>query len=102
MLTLPQAIHKLSGLPARNLKLRDRGQLKTGHFADIAIFDPARISDHATYADPHQYSTGMVHVLVNGEQVLADGEHTGRLPGQVVRGPGWTGWPSRSRLQQAD
>ena len=56
------------------------------------IFDPKTISDHATFDKPHQYSTGVVHVFVNGVQVLRDGEHTGAKPGQVVRGPGWTGW----------
>lgn len=89
---LEQAIHKLTKLPADNLKLRRRGQLKQGFFADIAVFDPNAVRDHATYADPHRYSTGMVHVFVNGQQVLADGAHTGRLPGRVVRGPGWSGW----------
>ncbi|HSL84502.1 MAG TPA: D-aminoacylase, partial [Thermoanaerobaculia bacterium] len=54
-----------------------------------AVFDAARIADHATYEDPHRYSTGMVHVFVNGEQVVRDGVHTGALPGRVVRGPGW-------------
>ena len=56
------------------------------------IFDAEKIIDHATFEFPHQYATGMHHVFVNGEQVLADGEHTGALPGRVVRGPGWTGW----------
>jgi len=92
VLTLPEAIHKLSKLPASNLKLRERGELAEGYYADVVIFDPASIQDHATYEDPHQYATGMVHVLVNGTPVLEDGEHTGALPGRVVRGPGWTGW----------
>lgn len=92
VLTLPQAIHKLTRLPASNLKLRERGELTAGYYADIVVFDPDTIQDHATYEEPHQYSTGMVHVLVNGTPVLADGEHTGALPGRVVRGPGWTGW----------
>jgi N-acyl-D-amino-acid deacylase len=81
-----------SDAAADNLKLRRRGQLKAGYFADIAVFDPAEVRDHATYADPHRYSTGMVHVFVNGQQVLEHTEHTGKLPGQVVRGPGWVGW----------
>ncbi len=92
LISLSEAVHKMSGLPATNLKLRDRGFIKPGYYADIAIFDPDAVRDHATFADPHQYSTGMVHVFVNGTRVLADGEHTGALPGRVVRGPGWTGW----------
>jgi N-acyl-D-amino-acid deacylase len=79
-------------LPAGNLKLRDRGQLRAGYFADVVVFDPDAIEDHATYEEPHRYATGMVHVFVNGGQVLADGEPTGARPGRVVRGPGWTGW----------
>ena len=62
---------------------------RPGYFADIVVFDPAKIQDHATYEQPHQYATGMVHVFVNGVQVLKDGEHTGAKPGRVVRGPGW-------------
>jgi N-acyl-D-amino-acid deacylase len=92
VLSLEQAVHKLSGLPATNLGLRERGFLREGYFADVAVFDPQTIGDHATFEDPHRYATGMVHVFVNGEQVLRDGEHTGALPGRVVRGPGWTGW----------
>lgn len=91
VITLPDAIRKLTALPAQNLKIRNRGELKAGYFADIAVFDPESIQDHATFTNPHQYATGMVHVFVNGEQVLKDGEHTGALPGRVVRGPGWTG-----------
>jgi N-acyl-D-amino-acid deacylase len=60
-----------------------------GYFADVLVFDPATIQDHATFEDPHQYSTGMVHVFVNGEQVIKDGGHTGAKPGRFVRGPGW-------------
>lgn len=91
LLTLEEAVRKLSGFPAQNLKLRDRGLLRPGYVADAVVFDPARVRDHATPQDPHRYSTGMQHVFVNGVQVLRDGEHTGALPGQVVRGPGWTG-----------
>ena len=77
-------------MPLRvNLKIPLRGWLKPGYFADLAIFDPEKIQDHATFADPQQYASGMVHVFVNGEQVLEDGEHTGALPGQVVHGPGY-------------
>ena len=87
-----EAVYRLSGLPATNLKIRDRGFLREGYYADVVVFDPATIQDHATFEKPHQYSTGVYHVFVNGEQVLKDGEHTGATPGRVVRGPGWTGW----------
>lgn len=89
VIPLEEAIRKLTSLPASNLKIKKRGSLTEGYFADIAIFDPEKIQDHATFAEPHQYSTGMVHVFVNGDQVLKDGEHTGATPGQVVRGPGY-------------
>jgi N-acyl-D-amino-acid deacylase len=79
-------------LPATNQKIRDRGELKQGHYADIVIFDPSKIQDHATFQDPHQYSTGMQYGLVNGIFVLIDGEHPGALPEKVVRGPSWKGW----------
>jgi N-acyl-D-amino-acid deacylase len=92
LMSLQEAIHRLSGLPAQNWKLRDRGCLAPGCHADIVIFDPASIEDHATYAAPMQYATGVSDVFVNGIQVLRDGEHTGATPGQVVRGPGWRGW----------
>ncbi len=88
VIPLETAIHKLSGLPAENLGLKDRGLLKKGFFADVVIFDPATIIDHATYDQPHQYATGVRHVLVNGTPVLADGEHTGAKPGRTVWGPG--------------
>ncbi len=91
VLPLAKAIRKLTGLPAANLKLQDRGELKEGYYADIVVFDPAAVEDRATYDDPHRYAVGMEHVLVNGEAVLREGEHTGALPGRVVRGPGWTG-----------
>ncbi len=92
VITLPDAIRKLTKLPATNLKLRDRGELRENYFADIVIFDPYGIQDNSTFEQPHQYATGMQHVIVNGEVVLRNGEHTGALPGQVVRGPGWRGW----------
>jgi len=91
LLSLEQAVHRASGLPATNLSLQDRGFLREGYFADVLVFDPDTIQDHATFEKPHQYSTGMEKVFVNGELVFDDGEHTGALPGQVVRGPGWTG-----------
>jgi N-acyl-D-amino-acid deacylase len=65
--------------------------IRSGYFADVVVFDPAAIQDHATFEKPHQYSTGMVHVFVNGTQVLKDGDHTGAKPGRFVRGPGWKG-----------
>lgn len=91
VISLEEAIRKLTSLPASNLKIKKRGSLTEGYFADIAIFDPEKVQDHSTFADPHHYSTGMVHVFVNGEQVLKDGEHTGATPGMVVRGPGYKG-----------
>jgi len=89
VITLAEAIRRLTSLPADNLKLDRRGKLKKGYYADIVIFDPETIIDHATFEKPHQYATGMLHVFVNGTQVLKDGEHTGAKPGRVVRGPGW-------------
>lgn len=89
IISVEEAVRKLSSLPASNLKIKKRGSLTEGYFADLAIFNPETIQDHATFAEPHQLSTGMVHVFVNGEQVLKDGEHTGATPGKVVRGPGY-------------
>lgn len=89
VLSLENAIQKLSYLPARNLKLVRRGSLEKGNFADIVLFDPATIKDNAKFEDPHQYATGMVHVFVNGKQVLKDGEHTGSKPGRFIPGPGF-------------
>jgi N-acyl-D-amino-acid deacylase len=91
VLSLEEAIRKLAALPAANLKIDRRGQLKDGFYADVVVFDPATIRDHATFVNPHQYATGMLHVFVNGTQVLKDGEHTGAKPGRFVRGPGWSG-----------
>jgi len=89
IIPMEEAVRRLSSFPAHNLKIKDRGELKPGYFADIAIFNPREIGDKATFEKPQQYATGMVHVFVNGSQVLKDGEHTGAKPGQVVRGPGW-------------
>lgn len=89
VIPLEEAIRRLTSLPASNLNIKKRGSLTSGYYADIAIFDAAKIQDHATFENPHQYSTGMVHVFVNGTQVLKEGEHTGAKPGRVVRGPGW-------------
>jgi N-acyl-D-amino-acid deacylase len=92
VIPLEEAVRKLTSLPAENLKIQERGRLQEGFFADLAVFDPAKVADHATFEKPHQYSTGVRHVWVNGVQVLKDGEHTGAKPGRVVRGPGWKGW----------
>lgn len=89
VISLEEAIYKLSGLPASNLKIKKRGQLAIGNYADIAIFNANAIIDKATFDNPHQFAEGMVHVFVNGEQVLKNGEHTGATPGKVVRGPGY-------------
>jgi N-acyl-D-amino-acid deacylase len=86
---LAEAVRRLTSLPATNLKIADRGALRPGYFADLAIFDPATIADRATFAQPQQYAVGMRHVLVNGVPVLRDGEHTGATPGRFVRGPGY-------------
>lgn len=100
VIPLAEAIHRLTALPADRLNIRHRGRLEPGYFADLAIFDPDSIQDHATYEDPHQYATGMQHVFVNGTQVLRDGTHTGATPGRVVRGPGWTGWDDNAVAAQ--
>jgi N-acyl-D-amino-acid deacylase len=91
--TLQDAIRRLSSQPATNLGIRQRGSLKHGYYADVVVFDPATIADHATYEKPKQLATGVDDVFVNGVQVLRNGKHTGAKPGRVVRGPGWTGWP---------
>lgn len=90
VISLQEAIRKLTSLPAGNLKLKGRGQLKQGYFADIVIFDPAKIQDLSTFENPHQYSTGVQHVWVNGKLVLMNGAHTGATPGYFLRGPGYT------------
>jgi N-acyl-D-amino-acid deacylase len=89
LLSLAEAVRKLSKLPAANLKILKRGTLTTGNYADIIIFDPARVNDKATFDKPHQYAEGMLHVWVNGVQVLNEGNHTGAKPGRFVKGPGW-------------
>jgi N-acyl-D-amino-acid deacylase len=90
VISLEEAVRRLTSFPADILKLDRRGALRPEYFADIVVFDPAAVSDHATFAQPHQYATGVRHVFVNGVQVLKDGEHTGALPGRFVRGPGAT------------
>jgi N-acyl-D-amino-acid deacylase len=91
--TLASAIHRLSWLPATNLGIRGRGALKQGYYADVVVFDPAKIRDNGTFEKPQQLASGVNDVFVNGVQVLKDGKHTGAKPGRFVHGPGWTGWP---------
>lgn len=91
LLTLEEAIRKMTSLPASNLKIKNRGKLQVGYFADIVVFDPATIQDHATFEKPHQYATGVHHVFVNGVAVLLNGEHTNAKPGRAVYGPGRKG-----------
>jgi N-acyl-D-amino-acid deacylase len=89
VIALEEAVRKLTSLPAANLRIAKRGSLKKGYYADIVIFHPDSIQDRATFENPRQYAAGMKYVFVNGMQVLRNGEHTGALPGKVVRGPGW-------------
>jgi len=88
VLPMSDAIHRLSGQPATNLGLDHRGFLKEGMFADVVVFDPATISDRATFEKPHQYAVGVKHVFVNGAQVIKDGDHTGAKPGRALWGAG--------------
>lgn len=92
IITLQEAVRRMTSLPAHNMGIDDRGRLAEGYFADVVVFDPERIADQATFEEPHQYATGVWHVFVNGQQVLKNGRHTGATPGRVVRGPGWDGW----------
>jgi N-acyl-D-amino-acid deacylase len=89
VMSLPEAIRRMTSLPASNLKIKNRGALEVGNFADVVVFDPQQIQDNATFADPHQYADGVEHVFVNGVQVLDNGTHTGAKPGRCIRGPGW-------------
>ena len=93
LVTLQEAVRRLTSMPAAHLGISGRGSLRAGNFADLAIFDPATIADRATFAEPHRYAVGMRHVFVNGGHVLAGGEPTGATPGRVVRGPGWNRCP---------
>jgi len=88
VLTLQEAVRRLTALPAGNLRIKRRGSLKPGYFADVVVFDPATIRDNATFEQPHQYASGVREVFVNGVMVLSKGEHTGAKPGRVVLGPG--------------
>jgi N-acyl-D-aspartate/D-glutamate deacylase len=91
VLTLEDAVRKMTSLTAGRLGLRDRGLVREGFYADLVVFDPARIADRATYTQPHQLAVGVRDVFVNGVGVWRDGRHTGATPGRAVRGPGWTG-----------
>ena len=91
VISLAEGIRKLSSLPAANLKIKKRGQLMPGNFADIVVFDPKMVTDKATFTDPHQYAEGVIHVFVNGKAVLENGQHTGATPGRFVKGPGFIG-----------
>ncbi len=92
VMPLEEAIRRLTSFPAENIGIRERGRLAEGYFADVVVFDPETITDHATFPRPHQYATGVQHVFINGVPVLLNGEHTGAKPGRIVRGPGWHGW----------
>ena len=91
--TLQDAIRRLTSLPASHIGVKQRGSLKSGYYADVVVFDPETIEDHATFEKPDQLATGVDDVFINGVQVLKNGRHTGAKPGRFVRGPGWTGWP---------
>lgn len=93
IIPLEEAIRRMTSLPAANIQIRERGRLKEGYYADVVVFDAATVTDHATFPDPHQYATGVEQVFVNGVRVIQDGVHNGAMPGRVVRGPGWDGWP---------
>jgi N-acyl-D-amino-acid deacylase len=93
LISLQEAVRRLTSMPAAHLGIRERGSLRSGFYADLAIFDPATIADRATFEAPHAYAVGMRHVFVNGRQVLAEGEPTGATPGRVVHGPGWNRCP---------
>ncbi len=93
LIPLPEAVRRLTSLPAGNLALKERGLLKAGYFADIVVFDPTTIQDHASFEKPQQFATGVSHVVVNGGVALSNGEPTGEATGRVVRGQGWKGWP---------
>ena len=90
LLSLEEAVRKMTALPASKMRLADRGVLKAGMWADVVVFDPEKIADVATFAQPNQLSVGMDYVLVNGRLVIDQGRHTGAKPGRVLRGPGWT------------
>ena len=90
VITLEEAVKKMSSQSARRLGIHDRGLITEGYFADVAVFDAEEIIDRASFEQPHQYATGMKFVLVNGEVVVENGAHTGRRPGRILHGPGFT------------
>ncbi|MGB5347358.1 MAG: amidohydrolase family protein, partial [Woeseia sp.] len=96
LMPLEEAIRRMTSLPAFNTGIRGRGMLAPNYFADVVVFDPKEVQDFATFEQPHQYAEGVEQVFVNGVQVLKDGDHTDARPGQVVRGPGWSGWPNNA------
>lgn len=96
LLTLPEAVRKMTSMNAEKINLTDRGVLKTGNWADVTIFDPDTVADKATFEDPHEYPVGIPYVIVNGVLVLDNGKHTGALPGQVLRGPGYRADPQQT------
>jgi len=100
VVSLSDAVRRLTSLPAENLGLRDRGRLAPGMAADVVLFDPVTITDRATYERPMQYATGVRDVFVNGVEVLRNGEHTAATPGRFLKGPGWTGWPDGGACAQ--
>jgi len=89
LMSMEEGVRRMTSLPVSHLNIKKRGELKTGFFADIVVFDPGKIIDQATFDNPHQYSIGVTHVFVNGVHVLKEGEHTGALPGKSIRGPGY-------------
>ena len=91
VLTLEDAVRKMSAAVAERLSIKDRGSLREGMYADVVVFDPATIAEHGTYEEPNQLATGVSEVFVNGIEVVRDGKHTGAKPGRIVRGPGWRG-----------
>jgi N-acyl-D-amino-acid deacylase len=89
VLSLEEAIRKMTSLPATNLKISKRGLLKSGFYADVVVFNPSTITDLATFENPQLYAEGVYHVWINGKMVLANGVHTGTMPGRILYGPGW-------------
>jgi N-acyl-D-amino-acid deacylase len=102
LISVAEAVRKMTSLPADNLSLKDRGRLKAGDFADITVFDPATVQDHATYEKPHQLSTGVSYVIVNGTLAVKEGKATGSTSGRVVRGRAWTGAGGSCRRSAQD
>jgi N-acyl-D-amino-acid deacylase len=102
VLSVEEAVRRMTSLPADNLSLPDRGRLRPGAFADVVVFNPTTIQDHATYQEPHQLSTGVSHVVVNGTLALTDGKLTRAAPGRVVRGRAWTGAGGGCRSSSSD